>query len=72
MNSSAECERLDCPGPIFNVGNGHTAWLLVVGDPKGSSPRDSPLTTAGWDNGRFELPSLVERAFTSHETLPSP
>ena len=35
MNSSAECERAESPGPIFSVGKGTSAWLLVVGDPNG-------------------------------------
>lgn len=64
----AEWERAESPGPILMVGKPQRAWLLVVGEPNGSRPNDRPRTTAGCSGGRFELPILVERSFTSQET----
>ena len=45
MYSSALWERAESPGPIFSVGNGHSVWLLQVGEPKALNPNDSPRET---------------------------
>src|SRR5574344_1598799 len=43
MNSSAECERLDSPGPSLNEGNGISAWSDKVGEQKKLGPLENLL-----------------------------
>ena len=38
INSSAECEREDSPGPSLKEGNDIKAWSLSVGLPNGFMP----------------------------------
>ena len=65
MNSSAVCERLDCPGPSFRDGNRMSAWSERVGDPNGVIPSSRHRLTNGCSVSIREELSRKERAFSS-------
>ena len=67
--SSAECERLDCPGPSLNDGKDISAWSLRVGEPKGVSPSAMQRAISGWSLGICDECRRKEWAFTSERTF---
>ena len=65
MNSSAECDLDDCPGPSLNEGKGMSVWSLSVGDPKGVIPIAIHLLMSGCCGLIWDELSLVDLAVTS-------
>jgi len=63
MNSSAEWERDDCPGPSFIEGKGIRAWSERVGDPKGFIPISTQRSTKGCSTLMADDDRWNERAF---------
>lgn len=60
INSSAVCERLLLPGPIFMDGNGISAWSDSVESRRAPVPKQRPSAPAGGPAKRVK--SQAERA----------
>ena len=66
MNSSAVCEREDCPGPSFTDCHDINAWSLNVGDPNDTAPINSNLLIMGCSRDIDDGLRRVERGVSSH------